>query len=71
MVPRLACTVTVRDPSEEPMNVLTLLGAVAILLGLLGLAGVIGTTLLVEIILIVVGLFLVGVIGTGAGRNRV
>lgn len=47
------------------MPILTLLGAVAILLGILGLAGVIGTTLGVEIALFVIGLVLIALDNRG------
>lgn len=41
------------------MDLLTILGAVAILLGILGLAGVIGTTVGVEIALLIIGFVLI------------
>lgn len=47
------------------MPLLTLLGAVAILLGILGLAGIIGTTLGVEIALFVVGFVLIAIDNRG------
>ena len=47
------------------MDLLAILGFVAVLLGILGLAGVIATTLAVEIVLIVVGLVLIGYGGRG------
>ncbi len=47
------------------MPILTLLGAVAILLGILGLAGVIATTLGVEIALFVIGLVLIALDNRG------
>lgn len=49
------------------MNLLVLLGAVAILLAILGLAGVIATNLLVEIALAAIGVFL---IAWGSNRLR-
>lgn len=48
--------VTAHTPS---MNILVILGAVAILLAILGLAGVIATTLIVEIVLAAIGLLLI------------
>lgn len=51
-----------------PMPILTLLGAVAILLGILGLAGVIPTSLGVEIALFVIGLVLIALDNRGRLR---
>lgn len=49
------------------MNLLVLLGVVAFLLAILGIAGLIATSLVVEIILIVLG---VALVLWGTGRLR-
>lgn len=51
------------------MDLIGLLGFVAILLAILGLAGIISTTLGVEIALFVIGIVLIGYFGTNRSRR--